>query len=43
MEGQLIVTQQDALERASAEYVLAAEAEADDAYRLAGYILGRKK
>jgi RNA polymerase sigma-70 factor (ECF subfamily) len=40
LEGQLIVTQQDALERASAEYVLAAEAEADDAYRLAGYILG---
>jgi len=40
LEGQLIVTQQDALEGASAEYVRAARAEADDAYRLAGYLLG---
>ena len=40
MEGQLIVTQQDALESASAEYVRAARAKADDGYRLAGYLLG---
>ena len=40
MEGHLIVTQQDALESASAEYVRAARAKADDAYRLAGYLLG---
>ena len=40
MEGQLIVTQQDALESASAEYVHAARAKADDGYRLAGYLLG---
>lgn len=40
MEGQLIVTQQDARDRASAEYVNAARAAAGDAYRLAGYLLG---
>ena len=40
MEGQLIVTQQDAVESASTEYVRAARAKADDAYRLAGYLLG---
>lgn len=40
MEGQLIVTRQGSVERASAEYVRAARAEADDAYRLAGYLLG---
>jgi DNA-directed RNA polymerase specialized sigma24 family protein len=40
LEGHLIVTQQDALESASAEYVHAARAKADDGYRLAGYLLG---
>jgi RNA polymerase sigma-70 factor (ECF subfamily) len=40
VEGQLIVTQQDALEGASYQYVRAARAEVNDAYRLAGYILG---
>ena len=40
MEGHLIVTQLDALEGASYQYVRAARAEVNDAYRLAGYILG---
>ena len=40
MEGLLIVTQQDAVKSVSAEYVRAARAKADDAYRLAGYLLG---
>ena len=40
MEGLLIVTQQDAVESVSAEYVRAARAKADDGYRLAGYLLG---
>lgn len=40
MEGHLIVTQQDALDRASYDYVRAARAKASDAYRLAGYLLG---
>jgi RNA polymerase sigma-70 factor (ECF subfamily) len=40
LEGLLIVTQQDAVESVSAEYVRAARAKADDGYRLAGYLLG---
>jgi RNA polymerase sigma-70 factor (ECF subfamily) len=36
----LIVTQPDALSGASFDYVRAARAEAADAYRLAGYLLG---
>ena len=40
MEGQLIVTQRGALDAASQQYVRAARAKADDAYRLAGYLLG---
>jgi RNA polymerase sigma-70 factor, ECF subfamily len=40
LEGRLIVTKQDAVESASAEYVRAARAKADDGYRLAGYLLG---
>ena len=39
MEGLLIVTQQDASESASAEYVRAALAASDGAYHLAGYLL----
>ena len=39
MEGQLIVTYWNAAE-ASAAFVRSALAEADDAYRLAGYLLG---
>ncbi len=40
MEGQLIVTQQGALDGASYQYIRAARAEVNDAYHLAGYILG---
>ncbi len=40
MEGQLVVTGEDASGGASSEYVRAARAEVNDAYRLAGYLLG---
>jgi RNA polymerase sigma-70 factor (ECF subfamily) len=40
VEGHLIVTREEALRGASRDYVLAARAEVDDAYRLAGYLLG---
>jgi RNA polymerase sigma-70 factor (ECF subfamily) len=40
VEGQLIVTGQEVLTGASYEYVRAARAKVDDAYRLAGYLLG---
>jgi len=40
VEGHLIVTPADALESASYQYGRAARAEVNDAYRLAGYILG---
>jgi RNA polymerase sigma-70 factor (ECF subfamily) len=40
VEGHLIVTQPDALSGAAVDYVLVARAEAADAYRLAGYLLG---
>ncbi len=40
MEGQLIETQQDAMDSASAGFVGAALAASNDGYRLAGYLLG---
>jgi RNA polymerase sigma-70 factor (ECF subfamily) len=40
VEGHLIVTGPDALSGAAFDYVRAARAEAADAYRLAGYLLG---
>jgi RNA polymerase sigma-70 factor (ECF subfamily) len=40
MEGQLVVTSRAGGEGASVDYVRAARAAVDDAYRLAGYLLG---
>jgi RNA polymerase sigma-70 factor (ECF subfamily) len=40
LEGHLTVTRPDELERASADYSRAAHAGVDDAYRMAGYLLG---
>jgi RNA polymerase sigma-70 factor, ECF subfamily len=40
VEGQLIVTREEAAGDASSDYVRAARAEVNDAYRLAGYLLG---
>jgi RNA polymerase sigma-70 factor (ECF subfamily) len=40
VEGQLVVTREEGLTEASFDYVRAARAEVDDAYRLAGYLLG---
>jgi RNA polymerase sigma-70 factor (ECF subfamily) len=40
VEGHLIVTDEEALKGASTDYVRAARAEVNDAYRLAGYLLG---
>ena len=40
MEGQLLVTGSEARSRGRDAYVEAAEANVDDAYRLAGYLLG---
>jgi RNA polymerase sigma-70 factor (ECF subfamily) len=40
VEGQLVVTRKEPLTGASSDYVCAARAKVDDAYRLAGYLLG---
>jgi RNA polymerase sigma-70 factor (ECF subfamily) len=40
VEGQLTVMRRKALNGASSDYVSAAKAKVDDAYRLAGYLLG---
>jgi RNA polymerase sigma-70 factor (ECF subfamily) len=40
VEGQLVVTREEALTDASFDYVRVARAEVDGAYRLAGYLLG---
>jgi RNA polymerase sigma-70 factor (ECF subfamily) len=40
VEGELVVTGQEALASASYDYVCAARTKVNDAYRLAGYILG---
>lgn len=40
MEGHLTVAQQEVRDSASFDYVRAARAEVNDAYRLAGYLLG---
>jgi RNA polymerase sigma-70 factor (ECF subfamily) len=40
VEGQLIITGREALTGPSSDYVRAARAKVDDAYRLAGYLLG---
>jgi RNA polymerase sigma-70 factor (ECF subfamily) len=40
VEGRLVVTPGEALTGASLDYVHAARAQVDDAYRLAGYLLG---
>jgi RNA polymerase sigma-70 factor (ECF subfamily) len=40
VEGQLVVSSGEALEGPAVAYVRAARAKADDAYRLAGYLLG---
>jgi RNA polymerase sigma-70 factor (ECF subfamily) len=40
VEGQLVVTREESLTGASSDYVRAARAKVDDAYRLAGYLLG---
>ena len=40
VEGHIVVTGREALTGASSDYVRAARAKVDDAYRLAGYLLG---